>query len=282
MVRALAEASATFRRSDWMDAARGTAEFLLSRLRRPDDGRLLRSWQSLATATAGMGSDGRARHLAYAEDYAALIDALVRLAELDAPRWLEPAIEIADDLLARFHDHAQGGLFTTGSDAPALIVRTKDEMDDATPAAGSVAAGAFLRLATLTGFDRFRALADETLRTVAPFVARFPRGFAAALEAAEFVIGPVREIVVVGAPDDGATEALGFEIASRVLPATVSARLDAAAYGDDTATGARALAPSLVEGRGLVGGCAAAYVCEDYVCAAPVTEADDLGRLLDA
>ena len=143
-------------------------------MRRPSDGRLFRSWQASAEPRSDHGSDGRARHLAYAEDYAALVDALVRLAELDAPSWLEPATAVADDLVARFHDDAAGGLFTTGSDAPALIVRTKDQMDDATPAASSVAAGAFMRLHALTGIDRYRALADEVLTTVAPFVTRYP------------------------------------------------------------------------------------------------------------
>ncbi|HEY1740677.1 MAG TPA: thioredoxin domain-containing protein, partial [Acidimicrobiia bacterium] len=280
MVRALAEAGAAFQRPDWMDAARTTANFLLTRMRRASDGRLLRSWQASAEPRPDHGSDGRARHLAYAEDYAALVDALVRLAELDAPSWLAPATAVADDLLARFHDDSAGGLFTTGSDAPALIVRTKDQMDDATPAASSVAAAAFMRLHALTGVDRYRTLADEVLTTVAPFVTRYPRGFAAALDAATFVVDPVREIVIVGAPDDGATDAFRYEVASRTLPATVSVSV-APDHDPDHDHGHGALLGALVEGRTTVDGRAAAYVCEQYVCAAPVTEPDALGRLLD-
>ncbi|HEY3830931.1 MAG TPA: thioredoxin domain-containing protein [Acidimicrobiia bacterium] len=275
MVRALAEAGAAFQRADWMEAARTTANFLLTRMRRPSDGRLLRSWQASAEPRSDQGSDGRARHLAYAEDYAALVDALVRLAELDAPSWLEPATTLANDLVTRFHDNTDGGFFTAGSDAPALIVRTKDQMDDATPAASSVAASAFMRLHALTGTDSYRAVADEVLTTVAPFVTRYPRGFAAALDAATFAVDPVREIVIVGAPGDGATEALRYEVASRTLPATVAITV---APDHDTTS----LLGALVEGRGPVGGRAAAYVCEQYVCAAPVTEADALGALLDA
>ncbi len=275
MVRALAEAGAAFRRSDWMDAARTTAGFLLTRLRRPSDGRLLRSWQACARPEPDHGSDGCARHLAYAEDYAALVDVLVRLAELDAPSWLEPAEAVARDLVTRFYDDERGGLFSTGADAPPLIVRTKDQMDDATPAASSVAAGAFLRLHALTGEERYRSLAAEVVASVAPFAERYPRGFAAALDAAAFDVDPPREIVIVGAADDGATDALRNEVASRVLPATVSVCVTP---GD---RGAEGLVTSLVEGRSLVDGQAAAYVCERYVCAAPVTEADALGALLD-
>ncbi len=276
MVRALVEAGATFDRGDWTEAARTTARFLLTCLRRAD-GRLFRSWQASAEPKPDRGADGRARHLAYAEDYAALVDALVRLAELDSPEWIEPAVAVADDLIARFHDDEQGGLFTTGSDAPALIVRAKDQMDDATPAASSMAAAAFMRLHALTGIERYRALADEVLASVAPFVARYPRGFAAALDAATFVTDPVREVVIVGPPDDGATVALRREVARRVLPATVSVCIDPQRRGS-----APALLGALVEGRGLVDGRPAAYVCEAYVCAAPVTDPDALGALLDA
>ena len=44
--------------------------------------------------------------------------------------------------------------------------------------------------------------------------------------------------------------------------------------------GARATGVPLLEGRGLVDGRAAAYVCRDMVCARPVTDVHDLQGLL--
>ena len=105
MLGALTEAAAALDRVDWMDAARTNARFLLHGLRR-GDGRFLRSW--------------RAPYLAYAEDYAALLEALLTLAELDDPAWLDEARTVASELLARFHDDEEGGFFTTGDDAEAL------------------------------------------------------------------------------------------------------------------------------------------------------------------
>src|SRR5438128_9983215 len=73
---ALTEAAAALGRGDWMAAARTNAQFLLRELRRAD-GRFRRSW--------------RAPYVAYAEDYAALLEALLTLTELDRVAWLAAA-----------------------------------------------------------------------------------------------------------------------------------------------------------------------------------------------
>ena len=136
----LAEAAAALERDDWMEAARANAPFLLSEMRR-DDGRLLRSWQ-----------DGRARHLAYAEDYAALLEALRHAgrgrrrrrgsAEARGRRRAAAALP---------RRRARAGSSRPATDAEALIVRPKDVQDNATPAENSLAADGLLRLAALTG-----------------------------------------------------------------------------------------------------------------------------------
>ena len=69
---ALAEAAAaTGNATTGPKAAVAIGEFLLANLR-GDGGRWLRSWQA----------DGGARHLAYAADYAWLVDCFTRLGEL--------------------------------------------------------------------------------------------------------------------------------------------------------------------------------------------------------
>ena len=90
---ALAEAAAATGRRDWAEAAvRGRAEFLLAELRPAGSARWLRSWQ-----------DGRARHLAYAGDYAWLVDFFTRLAELTGRAvWLDHARATAVAMLELF------------------------------------------------------------------------------------------------------------------------------------------------------------------------------------
>ena len=181
----LAEAAAATGRHDWMDAATACGEFLLARLRGVD-GRWLRSFNA-----------GRAHHLAYAADYAALVDAFTRLGEASGRRrWTDVARETADAMLDLFWDDEGGGLFTTGHDAERLITRAKDVLDNATPSANSLAAVALLRLSALTGEETYRDRAEDILRLLAGPLAQHPSAFAHLLQAVDLLSSGGREVVV--------------------------------------------------------------------------------------
>ncbi|HYZ99041.1 MAG TPA: thioredoxin domain-containing protein, partial [Acidimicrobiales bacterium] len=208
MLSALAEAAAATGRRDWLDAAARTGEFLLRSLRRAD-GRWLRSWQA----------DGGARHLAYAADHAALVDAFVRLAEATGrARWIEAARGTADALVDLFWDDTRGGVFTTGTDAERLVTRNKDLMDNATPSANSLAAVGLLRLAALTGEGRYRERAEEILRLAGGLAAQHPTAFGYLLVAVDLAAGGLDEVVVAGERPD-----LVEAAQRRFLPAAVLA-----------------------------------------------------------
>jgi uncharacterized protein YyaL (SSP411 family) len=240
----LAEASAATGRADWLEAAVGNGEFLLSALRR-DDGRWLRSWQR----------QGGARHLAYAVDHAWLVEAFTRLGEASGQaRWIAAAREAADALLALFWDADGAGFFTTGHDAEQLIVRQKDLFDGATPSANAVAASALLRLGALTGEARYNDHAQAVLRLLAEPVSRYPSAFSQLLAVVDMVVTGLTEVAVVGDRPD-----LVQAVQSRYLPNAV------------LAWGERYDSP-VWEGRsdGM------AYVCRDYACRAPVSTPEDL------
>ena len=260
-LRTLVEAAAAFERNDWMHAAHENVTFLLESMRR-DDGRLLRSWQ-----------DGRAGILAFAEDYAALLEALLTLAELDDVEWLREARHVADEMLARFADDEQGGVFTTATDAEALIVRPKDYQDNATPSENSLAANALLRLSALTGETRYADAARRWLGALAPVLADHPTAFAYLLGALDRAVHPSIEVAIVGDPSDPASADLVREVTGRILPGGV---LLSAAPRVGTE-----LSP-LLQHRDQVDGRPTAYVCRDYACELPVTEPAALRAQLDA
>ncbi len=255
MLSALTEAAAALDRDDWMEAARVNARFLLSELRSPD-GRFVRSW--------------RAPYLAYAEDYAALLEALCTLAELDDVSWLHDARAVAAELIRLFGDADGGGFFTSGSDAEQLVVRLKDIFDDATPSANSLAANGLLRCAALSGDTDLETPALGVLRMLAPSAAAHPNGFAHLLAAIERGVTSPAEIAIIGDPTDPRTRALRREVTSRLIPASV------------TLTGSATDDSPLLAGREARGGAPTAYVCEHYTCRQPVGNATELRAQLDA
>jgi uncharacterized protein YyaL (SSP411 family) len=233
----------------WLDAAVATGEFLLSQLQRPD-GRWLRSWQN-----------GRSQHLAYAGDYAALVDAFTRLAEATGQaRWIAEARATADGMLALFWDDDRGGLFTTGSDAPRLITRAKDILDGATPSANSMAAVALLRLGALTADDRYPRAADGIIRLLSGPAADHPTAFCHLMAAIDLSSAGITEVAVVGDRPD-----LVSAVHTRYLPRAVLA------WGEPYAS-------PLFDGRAP----GAAYVCRNYACQAPATTGDALVAQLTA
>jgi len=97
-----------------------------------------------------------------------------------------------------------------------------------------------------------------------------PTGFGRMLCVTNALVSPSQEVAIIGDFADPATQALLAEVRRHFLPNTVLAAAE---------PGAAAHLP-LLEGRGLVDGKPAAYVCENYACKLPVTTVDALSDLL--
>ena len=152
-----------------------------------------------------------------------------------------------------------------------LITRPKDVFDNATPSGNSVAADVLLRLALLTGEERYRRAAEGVLRLLGDVPGEHPTGFGRLLCAIDFALGRPKEIAIVGPPDAAGTMVLRDVVFGRFLPNRV-----VAGAADDRAG---ADIPLLVD-RPARGGLPTAYVCEGYVCQAPVTDPAELAAQL--
>ena len=251
----LAESAAATGRDDWSAPAVDNATFLVDNLRRAD-GRWLRSWQS----DPGDHSDGRARHLAYAHDHGALIDAFTRVAELTGEAiWITHATETADSLIELFSDPDNGGFFTTGNDAEALIKRPKDIMDNATPSAQSLAAVGLLRLGALTGNNTYEDAARRILGLLGHLVSQHPTGFGHLIVAADLESSGMTELAIVGDRPD-----LVDVVREAWRPDAVLA------WGEPYSS---PLWADRSPGH--------AYVCRNYACQSPVDSPESLRNLLD-
>ena len=256
MLAAFAEAGAVLDNEEYIAIAKGNADFLLENLQK--DGRLLRTWK-----------DGRAKLNAYIEDYANLADGLVELFQVSGEaRYLTEAQRLADTMITEFWDEDAGGFFFTSADHEELLVRNKDFYDNATPSGNSVAADVMLKLAHLTGDDKYERFASTVLRLSSSQIKRHPQGFGRALSAIEFHLSPVKEVALVG--DD--VRELERELWSRYLPNKVVAIAKAANSADIP----------LLQDRSRVEERPTAYVCENFVCSRPVTDPSELASQLDA
>ena len=254
MISALAEAGAVLGRADYVNGAVDCASFLLAE-QRDAEGRLLRTWK-----------DGRGRLAAYLEDHAFLLEALLGLYEATGdPAWYEEAATLADAMIERFSDRERGGFYTTADDHEPLAARRKDMEDSPVPSGNSAAALGLLRLALLSGDGSYERHALGVLRLLFPLATRHPQAFGHLLRAADFYMAPVKEVAIVG-PQPEAGRLLEV-VRGSYRPHLVLATGDADGV-------------PLLDGREPVDGHAAAYVCEHFICQAPVTSPEALAAAL--
>jgi hypothetical protein len=259
-IGALAEAGRLLGEPAWIAAAARAAETVVAGLVAAD-GSVRRSWK-----------DGRAVGQGVLEDSTHLAEGLLALYEATfEERWFTTARSLMDRVLDRFADPA-GGFFDTADDHERLVTRPKDPQDNAVPSGNAMAATVLLRLAAWTGEGRYRSAAEAAIRTVVPFVERYPTGFAQWLSAIDLALGDAVEVAVVGDPADAATRALLEPVATGYRPNQVLAA---------TATDPDASAVPLLHGRMSLGGAPTAYVCRRFACRLPVTDAQALRRQLE-
>ncbi|MBI3893144.1 MAG: thioredoxin domain-containing protein [Candidatus Wallbacteria bacterium] len=263
MISALADGYRVLGERRYMDAAAEAAEFVLTRMSRPD-GALLRTYRA-----------GQAKLNGYLEDHGAMACALLDLYEAGfETRWLQEARRLCSLLLDLFWDGQEGGFHFTTKDHEKLLVRTKPYQDGATPSGTSLAVLALVRLARLLGDDSLEKPARRTLELLAPLMEQAPSAFPFLLAAVDFQLTEPLEIVFVGEPGDERTRAL-IETAHRAyLPAASLALLR-------PGSGEESLVP-LLAGKTLVDGKPAAYVCRARTCRAPVTTPEELAEELEA
>jgi uncharacterized protein YyaL (SSP411 family) len=260
MLASFAEAARTLDREDYQEIAESNAKFLLRELRQ-ENGRLLRTWEN-----------GEAKLNGYLEDYSYLIEGLLELHQTTFdPRWFVAAQELAETMIA-FFQAPQGGFFDTSDDHETLITRPRDLQDNATPSGSAMATAILLKLGSFTNDLRYVDIAHQALAQMQPMMAQYPLGFGQWLQALSYTLSQPGEIAIIGDPGSADTQALLRVVRDGCRPFQV------VALG---APDAQRLAVPLLEDRGLVNGRAAAYVCRDFTCRAPVTEPEGLREQLE-
>ena len=263
MLAAIAEAARVFDGTEkgvtHSRMATRSGNFLLTSLR--PDGYLRRSWR-----------DGKATEEVFLEDYAALILGLLELYQMDFNnRWFVAALELAEEMIERFRD-PEGGFFDSPGDGEVLVIRPKDLQDNATPSGNALACEALLKLAAYTDNGSYRDLAEQSLKAIGEAAIRYPTAFARWLSAADFALGNVKQVAVLGEAREESFQELIEVIRNEFRPNVVTAASSFPPQSD---------APMLLAERPLVNGRPSAYVCEGFVCSQPVNTVKALHQQLD-
>jgi uncharacterized protein YyaL (SSP411 family) len=275
MLATFAEAARALDRDDYRMVAERNAEFLLRELR-TEDGRLLHTWKA-----------GRAKQNGFLEDYSYLIEGLLELYQTTFdPRWFVAAQELAEIMIAHYRA-PDGGFFDTSDDHETLITRPRDLQDNATPSGNALAVTTLLKLAGFTNDLRYVDIAHQALAQMQPMMSQYPLGFGQWLQALASALSKPREIAIIGDPENADTQALlrvvrrgyrPFQAVALGEPGIDDVQLarlrQLPSSTDDKVV--RIAAVPLLQDRGLIDGRAAAYVCRNFACQAPVTDPEAL------
>ncbi len=269
MISAFARAYQMFGEERDLVTAQQAADFLGKHLCRATDGALLRSYR-----------EGPSSILAFADDYACLIQGLLDLFEADFnPAHLRWAEELQARQDALFYDDPRGGYFSA-ADNPDVLLRLKEDHDGAEPSASSVSA---LNLARLAAFaapaaaEHYRERAVATARAFGAWEQpeRLAQSMPLLLVAVDFLSRPPAQLVIAGRRAAADTQALLRAVRPRFALDVVVLVVE---------PGAAALMqrlPFLATAQ-MQAGRATAYLCEHQVCSLPTSEPETLIAMLAA
>ena len=247
-IGALAAAGVALGEPSWVDLAVEVAEAVLGSQVR--DGVLLR-----------VSLDGRLSDaVATLEDHGGLAQGLLEVAlAAGRPDLAEAARRLVDGCMR------DGRLVAPAGDPVLDVLGVSggaDVTEGAAPSGPTLIASAAWSLFLLTGEGAYRDAAAAAVGPLAAAALERPIGYGAALGLGVAMAEPIRQVVVVIGEAGGP-----LAVAARAVHASVTAVLDSAMTAAFAAAGFE-----LFEGRAMVEGRSAAYVCEDFVCRLPVTE----------
>jgi len=260
MIAAMANAAAVFDRADWHETALAAYRFVRDTM--VEAGRLQHS-----------ARHGDVRHAGMLDDYANMTRAALTMSEMTGEAaFLEDARAWSDTVERHFLDDKRKGYYFTANDAEALITRTRNIADNATPAGNATMLGNFTRLWHATGEAAFRDQAQAIVHAFAGELAKNFFPLSSFLNAVDLYLRPV-EIVLVSEPGDAAHSALRQACLDVSLPNRVFS---------DIAAGTALPQSHPAAGMTTKSSQATVYVCVAMTCSAPITDANQLRDHLTA
>ena len=212
MISALAKGYRVLHHAPYLEAAKKAVAFILEKLYDPKQDRLLRRYR-----------DGNAAIVGKAEDYAFFVQALLDFYEASFDvAYLQKAIELMELQNSLFYDNTQGGYFSTAFDDNTVPMRLKENYDGAEPSANSISVLNLLRLAEITGNEKFARQAEESIACFAAILVESPQALPQLLVALNVARKRRCRITFAGELHTPAMAALRALVDARYLPDTIT------------------------------------------------------------
>ncbi len=259
MLSAFARAFRVTQNDDYHSLIRQNIDFVQKHLYR--DGKLLHVY-----------SKGQSKIAAFANDYAYLIQALLDAYEaLFDERYLQLAFELTEQANQQFWDREHGGYFFAAGETDSDQGRIKNETDTSLPSPSAIMLMNQLRLFHLSGETKFFHFSEQLLKKYGQQALENPYAFASYLNALDFYLSQPLEILILQ-EDQKSFNQFYQLIFERFLPNKVVLVRNP----ESSLTIGR----ELLQGRQPVEGKTTVFVCRGQTCSLPVTEADQLQKLL--
>ena len=186
-IHALAYAGHALQNERFIDMARKAARFVARHLM-AKDGSLARTW-----------TNGKAGANGVLDDYANVIRGFLTLYNVTGEfDWLERAWKLTTYVQDHFRHDSGVGFYDTPDTATDLFVRPRDLTDAATPSGNATMAEVLQVLGTMRRDDKLTEQAQAIIESLAGLMPRFPTHTGTMAAAAERLLAPPRELVLVG------------------------------------------------------------------------------------
>ncbi|MEM2958844.1 MAG: thioredoxin domain-containing protein [Candidatus Jordarchaeaceae archaeon] len=262
MIAALAKAAQVLEKTEYLDAAKRAADFILGKMRK-EEGRLYHRYR-----------EGEAAILGFLDDYAFLIYGLIELYEANFEvKYLREAINLTGEMIKLFWDSVGGGFYFTASDAENVLIRNKEIYDGAYPSGNSIAMLDLLLLSRLAANPEYEEKAAQLVRVFSRTVSRNPMGHTQLMVGLDFALGPSYEVVIVGNTHTNDTKTMLRALREKFVPNKVVIFVPSDQKSPEITSIAE-----FTKNQESIEGKATAYVCQNLACKFPTT---DVGKMLE-
>lgn len=264
MIGALAKAGRVFDNEEYVKTARMAADFFISSIK--ENGRLLHRY-----------IEGEWNFSGNIDDYAFLTFGLIELYEATFDvKYLKEAFSLNKEAMELFWDDSKGGFYFTPKDGENIIIRTKEVYDGAIPSGNSIALLNLIRLSRISGDTKFESYVSDLEKAFSRTIEGAPLGYTAFLSGIEYLLGKSYEIVICGDRNSKDTKNMIRALNKEFIPNKV---VIFNPINEDNSEITK-IAP-YVKDEKAVQGKATAYICKNFACGMPITDVNEMIKILN-